>query len=90
MTAYCEHATFCIVLCAFGGDAGGRCDRGGGEIQWCDPLAFADPPGYCNALPWHPKDVAIMLERTVSSAWRGRYNEVCPGPTRNSAEPSLY
>ncbi|KAL1522964.1 hypothetical protein AB1Y20_017928 [Prymnesium parvum] len=63
------------ILCGFGGDAGGRCTRGGKTITWCNSAELTDPPGYCNGYPWHPEEVGIMLERTVRSAWRGQYNE---------------
>lgn len=59
------------VLCAFGGDAGGSCERGAIMITWRKTDEVADPPGYyCNGKPWRPEDIGRMLELTVDSAWR--------------------
>lgn len=58
------------VLCAFGGDAWGSCERGVSMITWCKTDEVADPPGYCNGKPWRPEDIGRMLELTVDSAWR--------------------
>ena len=70
------------VLCTFGGDGGGRCDRGDKVRgpQYCNPDELADPPGYCNGHPWRTADAGLMLQRTYDSAWRNKYNEVWKFP----------